>query len=394
MDILTRQMVNELSQAKGEVLISVYMPTHRVGRQVQQGPIRLKNLLSEARTDLENRGLRKPVIDDLLKPVERLIADGGFWQHQSDGLVLFISPGFFKYYRLPIEIEELLVVSERFHLKPLFPLLSNNGHFYVLALSQKEIRLLHGSRFSITQVDLENVPTSLRQALWFDDPEKQLQYHSGTSAPGGTGKRASIFHGHGANEADEKDEILRYFQRVDKGLGALLGNEQDPLVLAGVDYLLPIYQQASDYPYLVDSFIEGNPDELSPEELHQRAWGILEPIFQQERNQTLEKYIELHQAGSDLASSDESFIVAAAHYGVVETLFVALGVQRWGNFDPQNRDVKWHVEFQPGDQDLLDLAAVQTLKNGGTVYALEPENMPENTLLAAIFRYSLSENIL
>jgi hypothetical protein len=392
-DILTRDVVNELSQAKGETLVSIYMPTHRVGREMQQDPIRLKNLLSKAETVLEKRGLGKTEIDDLLKPVETLNADGEFWQHQSDGLALFLSANFFKYYRLPIEMDELLVVSERFHLKPLFTLMSNNGQFYVLALSQKDIRLLHGSRFSITQVDLGNVPTSLREALWFDDPEKQLQFHTATSTPGGTGKRPSIFHGHGANDVDEKNELLRYFQRVDKGLGALLGNENDPLVLAGVDYLVPIYQQANGYPHLIESFIEGNPDELSPEELHQRAWEILEPIFQEEQQQALDKFLELHHSGSDLASSDKSFAVAAAHYGLVETLFVALGVQQRGSFDPQKNEVEWHKEFQPGDQDLLDLAAVQTLKNGGTVYALEPENMPENTLLAAIFRYSLDETM-
>jgi len=46
-----------------------------------------------------------------------------------------------------------------------------------------------------------------------------------------------------------------------------------------------------------------------------------------------------------------------------------------------------HEEAKPGDEDLLDLAAVQTLLNGGTVYAVELEKVPDGASLAAVFRY-------
>jgi hypothetical protein len=39
---------------------------------------------------------------------------------------------------------------------------------------------------------------------------------------------------------------------------------------------------------------------------------------------------------------------------------------------------------------LLEFAAIQTLLNGGTVYAVEPEKMPDTKSLAAVFRYSFS----
>jgi len=32
-----------------------------------------------------------------------------FWQHQNAGLALFISEGFFRFYRVPIEMIELVV---------------------------------------------------------------------------------------------------------------------------------------------------------------------------------------------------------------------------------------------------------------------------------------------
>jgi hypothetical protein len=39
------------------------------------------------------------------------------------------------------------------------------------------------------------------------------------------------------------------------------------------------------------------------------------------------------------------------------------------------------------DEDLLDLAATQTLLHGGSVYAVEREHLPDATLIAAVFRY-------
>ena len=388
MKIMSRTEIKTLIESGEEPCISIYMPTHRVGREMQQDPIRFRNLLTKAERRLAERGLRIPEVKAVLKPAQTLKMNAKFWQHQSDGLALFIATGFMRYYCLPSNFEELLVIAECFHLKPLLPLLSRNGHFYVLALSQKQVRLLEGSLFSIDEVDLEDIPTSLHEALRYDDPERQLQFHTGTNTPGRVGARPAIFHGQGISEDDAKTDLLRYFQQVDKGLTELLGDEQAPLVLAGVDYLLPIYQQANNYPYLVKEAIEGNPDDLTAADMHKQAWKIVKPIFSIDQRQALARYQELSGSGSKLASNSLKLIIPAAHYGRVDTLFVALGAQLWGNFDAPKNILEQHQKFRPGDQDLLDLAAVQTLLNGGVVYALETQMMPDDAPLAAIFRYT------
>jgi hypothetical protein len=71
----------------------------------------------------------------------------------------------------------------------------------------------------------------------------------------------------------------------------------------------------------------------------------------------------------------------------MDVLFVAVGVQRWGFYDLETRTVHLHKEPEPGDEDLLDFAAVYTILNGGTVFALRPEEMPDQALLLALFRY-------
>jgi hypothetical protein len=387
MDVFTKDELGMLTRISGEWCVSIYMPTHRVGQGTQEDPIRLRNLLDEAEEHLTAGGLRTPEVESLLGPARDLVQNGLFWQYQSDGLVIFLASGTFRRYRLPFGFEALVVVTDRFHVKPLLPLLSGDGGFYVLALSQSEVRLLQGTRYSIGEVDVEGIPSGLAEALRYDDPEKQLQFHTGTRGPGGVGEHPAAFHGQGVGTDDEKENILRYFHKVDSGLHGLLRDEHAPLVLAGVDYLLPIYREANTYPHLVEKGIEGNPDELSVGELQRQAWAIVQPLFVAAQREAAAWYRQLEGEGSAQVSGDLREVVRAAHYGRVETLFVALGVQRWGFFDPSTHAIQLRRKAKLGDDDLLDLAAIQTLLNGGMVYAVEPERVPGEGSIAAVFRY-------
>jgi hypothetical protein len=316
------------------------------------------------------------------------LQNAAFWQHQSNGLAMYTCAELFRYYRLPFEFRPLAIVGDRFHIKPLLPLVSVDGRFYVLALSQGEIRLLQCTRYGVSDVNLPRVPDSLADALKWDDPEKRLQFHTATRTPGAKGDRPAIFHGHGVASADDpKDYISRYFHKVDKGLTALFAGERAPLVLAAVDYLHPIYRAANTYRRLVDAGIAGNPEALSVEELHRQAWAIVQPLFVAEQEQATDRYRQLAGVGSPRASGDLEEVVRAAYQGRVETLLVAVGEQCWGTFDPASNDVEAHSGRKPADQDLLDFAVIHTLFQGGDVYAIEPADVPSGTSVAAVFRY-------
>ena len=383
MNLFSIDELKTLIKKPSGACISIYMPTHRMGTTTQQDPIRFKNLMRQAEELLVGGGMRGQAARDLLEQAKKL-DNSEFWQYQSYGLAIFISTNVFRYYCLPLNFGELVVFTDRFHLKPLLPLLTGDGKFYILALSQNEVRLLQGTRYSVSEVELQNVPQSIAEALKYDDPEKQFQFHTGTPSAG-SGDRAAMFHGHGAGADDEKDNILRYFRKVDGGLQEFLKNQQVPLVLAGVDYLLPIYKQANTYPYLMDNGITGNPDELKAEELHSSTWEIVQPYFKQSQQDVVSRYQEL--AGTGQTANNIQDVVSAAYYQRIESLFVPVGVQQWGLFNPSNSEIQLHQEHEPGDEDLIDFAAIHTVLNGGTVYAVEPEKVPSDAPLAAIFRY-------
>jgi len=378
MKTLSSDELSVLIERPQEMGVSIYMPTHRTG-DIEQDPIRLRNLLREADGQLVDYGISISDAGGLLEPAEQLLPDSHFWQHQGDGLAIFISPGIFRYYRLPYSFQELAVVTERFHIKPLLPLFSEDGVFYILAVSQNQVRLLQCTRYHVREVTPESVPSNLAEALKYDQPEKQHQFH--TTGPGGL----TISHGHGVSKDYDKVNILRYFQQVDRGLHEVLRGEHSPLVLAAVDYLHPIYAEANTYHYLLDEGIKGNPDGLSEQVLQEQAWAIVQPYFERGRTVALEEYAEAITRG--LATNDVKQAILAAHDGRVSTLFVATGVQQWGQFDPERRKIRLYKERSPGSEDLLDLAAVNTLKKRGIVYTVEPEQVPGETSVAALFRY-------
>ena len=46
-----------------------------------------------------------------------------------------------------------------------------------------------------------------------------------------------------------------------------------------------------------------------------------------------------------------------------------------------------HDQRQPGDEDLLDRAAVHTLLTAGTIFAVPPQQVPGPGPAAALLRY-------
>ena len=389
MDTLSREDLNTLLETHGEWCISIYMPTVRAGQETQQNSIRFKNMLRAADERLQKVGLRAPDAARFLASAETLVNDADFWRHQSDGLALFIDPqGKLTRYCLPLSFDELVIVTKRFHLKPLLRLLSGDGRFYILALSQGALRLFEGTRHSIDEVDLADVPTSLAEALSDEVVERQLQWHAlGRGGPGGGRTEGGPYHGHGPGDEEEKQRIMRYFQMVDRGLRDLLKGRETPLVLAGVDYLLPMYAEVNSYPHLLDGGVVGSPEGLSAKELHRRAWSLVEPVFLREQEEARARFEQEKGRADGLASNDLKAVLQAAHQGRVAALFVPAGRQIWGVYRQGSGNVHVHPEMQPDDQDLLDLAAVMTYTNGGAVYVVDDDAVPGGGDLAALYRF-------
>ena len=405
---VSREDLRTLKEEASPPCISLYLPTFRGGAETLQSPIRLKNLLRASEEQLEALGKdeAEPLANgfrgksgELLAEARRLVDDAGFWQRQSDGLAVFVAPGVFRTFSVPVSFPELALVGERFHLAPLLRLLEDDGPFHVLALAQKGVRLFEATQHTIRELDLGKVPRSVQEALNYDQTEHSLQYHSVPATPQtigsrgrpsaagqavNTGRHKAMFHGHGVVETDAKEQVQRFIQVVDDALLAHLGARTLPLVVAAVDYELAMYRQYSKHPKLVSGGIEGNPQLLSPDQLRELAWREVRPVFLEERKRDARRYVDL--AGTPKVSGDLEEVLLAGIDGRVEALFVDTSDHRWGRFDVAERNVETREGRQPGDEDLVDRAALECLFHGGTVHALTAHT-PSGGPVAAIFRY-------
>ena len=381
MDFVLQGEIRELMQKRSDPCVSLYLPTHRGGRETLQDPIRLDNLLRGAEKELAAGGLRSSEARELLQPARELLEDTFFTRRLADGLSIFLSRDFFKYFRLPVHFDQSLHIGRQFYLKPLVPLLHCCKRFYILAVSQKTLRLVECTEFGANEIELEGVPRNMREALGSEEESIPLfRMSSQASNPGS----APMVHGHGGAAESDKERLGRWFQILKDSLRPFLRQEKIPLLFAGVEYLFPMFKQLEIYKNTLNEFIEGNPDEVDPLELQKKGLPLVAGYFGREKEQAISRCMDL--LGGPLASDIIGDILTGAASGRVDTLLIDTGAQSWGRYDPASGSVEVHSERQTGDEDLLDLAFANSFLNGGNVYGLDSPEMPGKNA-AAIFRY-------
>src|SRR5690349_20716351 len=161
------------------------------------------------------------------------------------------------------------------------------------------------------------------------------------------------------------------------------------MVVAAVDYLIPIYRQATTYRNLLEGGIVGSPERQDLKELHSFAWKVVEPVFMRTQQEAIDRFNELHGQQNGLAVSDLDSTVKAAIGGRVETLIVLLGFQKWGHYDPAADSVRFDSEPTPENEDMANYAVIQTLLNSGNVYVFPREQFPNHAEVATILRYAI-----
>lgn len=383
MDLLTNADMQML-ESPGEPgeRVSLFMPTHRFGGEAHTDPLRLRNLLTGVESVLAERGMRRSEVDSFLAPAWALHQDAMAWKHMSDGLAVYLRRGWLRTFRVPVTVPEVATIGDRFVVGPLLRLLSGDEHFLLLALSQRRVRLLEGSRDRVEELELGDVPTSLLEVTEPGEPRS----HTMARPLSGAGRGGpAVFYGYGAREAsDRKGEVQRFLHQVGEGVREYLGNQDLPMVLVGLTEVLAMYREVNSYPHVVTEMVEQNPDELTAEELHDAAWPIVARRLEDRANQALAQMAALD--GTGRASSNPAVIKDAAAEGRVATLFLPAHTRCWDQPSAGSPNVvQLGTDHTFALCELLDQAAVDTLTRGGVVHTLPA--LPGDGDVAAAFRY-------
>jgi hypothetical protein len=389
MDTFDRHQLELLLASEGGPHISVFLPAPRKQSEVRDDAIRVSNFVGQAHATLTDHWMRPSEADDFLKPLGDLVHDREFLSDRRHGSAIYLCGDLFLVYAVSQAVPEQMFISRRFRIRPMLSVLDHLAKFHLLTLSKKEVKLYRGTQQSISQVEQVRLPKGFEESMveLSISAERGAQAHS--AAKEMTGKQAAVFHGQGGRPDAEKAEIREYLRQVDTAVSRFLQDSSGHLILAGVEYLTSIYRLICSCSTLADETISGNVDHLSPKELLQQAMPIVTAEMRRERQADEAAVGHRRRHG---AATDAEQVLCAAFEGRIDALFFDTDATLEGSFYPDTRTLQELHRVpsgQPGDPgcDLIELAAIQTLRHGGRVHAVNAAEMPIDGRIAASLRY-------
>ncbi|MBF7097411.1 baeRF7 domain-containing protein [Alkalibacter mobilis] len=382
MNLLTRTEIEKLIEVQNQNCISLYFP---MGQNFtdEKSKILLKNLVKSVESDLLDHNIPKKETDSLISPALELINDSDFWSNPSISAGVFLNGGNIDVIRIPFPVEPLHYIGPNYYLLPLFKLFGLENQFHILSLSQNNVRLFTCDFLSCGEVELEKIPTSLEEALKYDDFDNERQSHSRSHGSSGDGT-PGVFRGQGDGRDELKTNLWRFVEMIDKDLHLYVKSKNTPVILAGVEYLTAIFKRVNTSYKILETEISGNVDNLSIQEIHQKSLPIAEKYYNSTVEKDLMRYNNL--VSTDKTSSTIEDVASAAAKGKVRILFATTNSFVPGIYNPE-LDSAFFKEGNPDSEDLINFSVVNTLKTGGKIHILDPEKMPESKTCAALFRY-------
>lgn len=376
---VTVKDIKEFGHSDGPC-ITILLPVSVRGGSKKSLSARLKAAAELAEAQLGERMIVSTVVRKLIDPI---VEFAGRIEDEAQGstLAVFRSEEYLRHFWLNDVMDETVVAANNFFVRPLLQGLQGVNQFYILALDQKNIRLLRCTDHSSEEVDLQDyVPRSLDDHANVDlSPDVQ-----GAGGPANGSGSGAMFTSSIA--ADGTPEYLsQFYKAVSTGIASLLrGQEKTPLVLCGVERELALYKRVDTWEGTVDEGVRGAPNGLKGGEMHARALECLQRMRERQVEEVLSQYDK--QAG-EVATSGVNDLVKAAHEGRIFHLFVAENAQAMGNFDEASHRARTHQVARPGDEDLINAAAIQTILHAGQVHVMPQARVPGNRPMAAIMRY-------
>lgn len=366
--------------------LSVYLPLSNAGinPNAKQNELRWRDTvrIAERRADqLGDKGRQ------LLQSVQNWDGIAPGEDVQAKSIAVFRSADTLHVIPLDSEVTERAVLAPHFYIRPMLPEFARERRFYLLALSQKNTRLLYCTAHTSEEVPLPPATTTdFEQWQNLRKPDHTLVYNATVGPSGGSGGSgaASALAPKGSDAEAKNEYLAHYFKQIADGLAECLKGKTEPLVLCAVEYEVPLYRNVNSYPHLIDETVQGAPNSLKSGEMHARAFEALERDYQTRIDAAIADWN--HRVGPG-ASSRLKEVVTGAHDGRVLTLLVSDSMEKTGVFDESTHSVKGRETGTPEDEDLVNDAAVQTILHAGRVLVVPHHKMPTGAAVAAIFRF-------
>ncbi len=361
--------------------VSLYQATHRHSPENKQDRIKFRNSLRTMENSLKKICARN-IMNTIMDPFYQIGKDQAFWYRTLDGLVILASQHNCIVYRLQRPVEDLLIIADSLHIKPLLRNFQSGDNYQLLGLSRNKFTLYEGNRYGIEQIELDpEKPLTMEEVLGDEHTEPHLSHWS-TGGEGGL----TMFHGQGGKKDDADTDAEKYFKYVDRFVFENYSKKSKlPLILVATAENSSIFKKLSRNSYLMEASIKLSPESIEEEQLKAKAWELIEPVYLAKTKELVDSFEE--SKAKSYGSDDLEQIAQAAIENRVKTVLIEADRVVAGEIDISTGKIELFGELsEPIYADVLDDIAEIVLKNKGEVVVLPKERMPGATGAAAIYR--------
>jgi hypothetical protein len=368
-DVPSRDQIEQLLAVSSPWCVTIYAPSTAIGAQVGASRLEFKNLVTQARAQLNQAGAPSAQVQAVTDELDDIVDDDDFWREQSRSVAVFATPEMCVSYRLPNRLPSEVEVGDRLYVKPLLRSVSFPHAGYVLALAAGSVRLIEFTSDGPSQrVDVPDLPESAASA-------------AGKSS---LSDRAPIRRIQGSE--GQKVRLLQYARKIDQALRPLLIGLGVPLILAATEPIGSVYRQVNSYPHLLTTGLPGNPEQVPDETLVAAARTITDDHYRRQIDALNTRIV--NGAHSGHSSTDLSVLAYAATQGLLETLLVDFEQRVPGQIGEDGR-----LELADRDDHrsygVVDEIARRVLSTGGTVLAVRGEDIADGQPAAGILRHPI-----
>lgn len=353
--------LKELKDIRSENCITIIASTHRTKPDYLDDGLRLKNLIKDAEERLMADTTKRNA-KSLIEKLNKLAAEIDHSQN-LESLMLFVNDEVAEYTRLPIKVEDRVVIDETFATRDLIRAMHLESHYYILVLSQEKIRLIEAMNDKVVQ------------EFGKPFPYENTQFFSRNRAAN-------------AIAAKQTSLIAEYFNQADKKVNELRKGNPLPVLICGLEENHNEYVKIADNKHsILDVFLDKNKINDPAHSIVEEGWEIVKDYVTKINNERKE---ELKRAvGENKFLSDTNEIWNAISQGKIQTLFIEQGL-----FQPaiiKDGEIVYVSDEERNDtgiiDDIFDEMIEANMDFGGDVVFLPKGELTKFNGFGAVTRY-------
>ena len=352
--------LKKVKDVSGGCCVTILLNTHRTLPDNEKDPLVLKNLVKEANNRLpeECSPRAASVISEKLQSLAGAIDH----RHNLESLILFANEQMAEYTRLPLAVEDRVVIGDSFATRDLIRALHRDKEYYVLVLSRDKARLIEAFNDRVVQEVEGNFPI-----------ENTFLHPRQAAEAAVASRQTNLQH--------------EFFNIVDKQVLEVIKQNPWPVLICTEESNYPQYVKVADRKEIIMGHLGGNRMEEKAHHIIEAAW----PVVLQIRKDNLAARTQELAAAENTGKwvSDFTDIWRAVNQGRGQTLFVQRGYFQPARVVDDTVDL---VSEEPTDRsgvvdDIIDDMIEINLQYGGDCVFLPADELEKYRGLVLTTRY-------